>query len=536
MSIAPLSSEVPGNDERTTPAASQPVLLESDVPLSQSLIWRLQREFYVQRGLKAWTEDMVPQFMTNNPFIAEIYARIVFNFLGDCTRPEVSTANPLRILELGAGVGKFSYLFLRHLTGLLRVKRIPLETVRYCMTDCSESLIQAWRTNSYLAEFVECGVLEFELLQAGHEINSTFLSRKGPLVLIANYVFDSLPQDAFVIKDGQIFEALVTTMSPTRSGESEKEVLSRLQLSYNDASVPSDRYSDQSWNQILELYRSHLSAATVLFPCAAIKALQELGGLTDGRMLVLAADKGFVHEEVLSLCQGPPTLEFHASNCFSQMVNFDAIGKYFLANGGEALAPDKHFASLNICAFVQGRLGDQFPATVRVYREAQAGIGVDDVFMLLGWLNAHMEEMSVPQILAVLRLSRWDPVALLRLFPVLARQLRGVSTERSDLRNAVMKTWANHYPVHPSENVIAFDCGVILLELRFFADAFSMFKASQQILGPTAATSYNLGLCSLGLGRSSEALALMVEACELDPGFEPAKLTRKKLEDENIQN
>lgn len=527
---------MPGNDERTTPATSQPVLLESDVPLSQSLIWRLQREFYVHRGLKAWTEDMVPQFITNNPFIAEIYARIVFSFLGDCTRSEVSTANPLRILELGAGVGKFSYLFLRQLTGLLRAKGIPLETVRYGMTDCSESLIQAWRTNSHLAEFVECGVLEFELLQAGEEIKSAFLSRKGPLVLIANYVFDSLPQDAFVIKDGKLFEALVTTMSPARSGDHATEVLSRLQLSYKDASVTPDRYSDQSWNQILELYRGRLSAATVMFPCAALKTLQNLRGSTDGRMLVLAADKGYAHEDNLLLCQGPPTLEFHATNCFSLMVNFDALGKYFQSIGGEALVPDKNSASLNICAFLQGRPGDQFPATNTAYREAQAAFGPDDLFTLLGWLHPHMQEMSVPQILAVLRLSRWDPVALMRLFPVLARQLRAVSGERNDLRNAVLSTWANHYPVHPSENVIAFDCGVILLELRFFADALSMFKASQKIFGPSAATSYNLGLCSLGLGRSSEALALMVEASELDPAFEPAKLTRQKLEDENKRN
>ena len=91
--------------------------LETDVPLSQSIIWRLQREFYDRRGLKVWAEDMLPQYITNNPFIAEIYARIVFGFLSDCNRPgvggsgSISPQNPLRILELGAGPGKFSYLF-----------------------------------------------------------------------------------------------------------------------------------------------------------------------------------------------------------------------------------------------------------------------------------------------------------------------------------------------------------------------------------------------------------------------------------------
>ena len=86
----------------------------------------LQRDFYAQRGLKAWNEDLVPSYITNNPFIAEIYAGIVAAFLQDCMSsaqrgyPSLSPENPLRILELGAGTGKFSYLFLRKLTALLQ--------------------------------------------------------------------------------------------------------------------------------------------------------------------------------------------------------------------------------------------------------------------------------------------------------------------------------------------------------------------------------------------------------------------------------
>ena len=525
--------------------------LERDTPLSQSVIWRLQREFYVQRGLKAWTEDLVPNFITNNPFIAEIYARIAADFLGDCiaigqkhAKP-MSAEAPLRILELGAGTGKFSFLFLRQLIALLRARSIGLETIRYCMTDCSESLLQSWRGNSYLSEFVQSGILEFELLQAGGEINPRFLNRedagtssaKGPLVVIANYVFDSLPQDAFVINNGKISEALVTTTRKSEGGEAvAQEVLSNLQLSYRNVDLAPDRYPEHSWNRILELYRTRLQAATVLFPGEALKALRQLGSLSGGTMLILAADKGYAHEEDLSLSQGLPTLEFHAASCFSQMVNFDAIGKYFEADGGEALTPDKHFTSLNICAFLQGGRGDQFSATRKAYYEVQAAIGPDDVFTLLAWLNAHMEEMSVPQILSTLRLTRWDPIALMRMFPILARQLRNVVAERNDLHDTVLRVWANHYPVSPGENVIAFNCGVILLELRFYEEAMSMFKASQQILAASAATSYNLGLCSMALGRPSEALAFMAEACNLDPAFEPARLSRTKLEEQAAQN
>jgi tetratricopeptide (TPR) repeat protein len=127
-------------------------------------------------------------------------------------------------------------------------------------------------------------------------------------------------------------------------------------------------------------------------------------------------------------------------------------------------------------------------------------------------------------------MSRWDPVALMRLFPVLARQIRNLNAARHDVRNAVLKTWANHFPVTPADNALAFQCGVILLELGFFADALPMFKTSEQIFARSAATSYNLGLCLIGLGRNVEALIVMKEACGLDPNFEPARAACARLE------
>ena len=501
-------------------------IFETDVPLSQSLIWRLQREFYQQRGLKVWTEDRIPEYITNNPFIAEIYARIVFHFLSECMETEqpVSKDRPLRILELGAGHGKFCYLFLKQL-----LKLLPDAPVRYCMTDCSEASLTEWRRNPYLAEFVGSGMLEFELLQAGEKLPDAVASKLsgGPLVVLAGYVFDSLPQDAFVVQDGRLFETLVTVQA-----KADKTQLSDLQLSYRNIDVSPDRYADETWNRILEEYRIRLDAATVFFPCEALKTLQELADLSDGRMLALVADKGFAHEEDLRFSQGPPALEFHGSNCFSQMVNLDAIGKYFRAQGGLALLPDKHLASLSICGFLQLRLGDDFSQTEAAYRESQEAFGPDDLFTLFAWLNAHMEEMSVAQILAALRLTRWDPLAFMRLFPVLARQLQSVSKERQELRFAVLHIWENHYPLNAAENQLAFQCGAVLLGLQFFEEAIEMFKKSEQMAGPSAATSYNLGLCAIGLGRNSEALVLTTKACELDHDFAPARLMLEKLKDQ----
>ena len=553
MATVPPSSEARENEGKRAPGAAdhnssadETVLLEQDVPISQSLIWRWQRDSYARRGLKSWTEDRVPQFITNNPFFAEIYARIVFGFVCDCldsagkNSRSVSPEYPLRILELGAGPGKFSFLFLRHLEELLRAKAIAPSVVRYCMSDCSHGLVEAWQMKKELSAFVEQGILQFELIDAGQVMDSPFLRGdgsqpvkhgRGPLVVIANYVLDSLPYDGFVVEEGKLFELLQTTSAAAKEGGgSAPEALSQLQFSYKNMETRSDRYAHRSWNDILELYRLRLPGATVLFPSQALKTFAALARYTDGTMLVLAADKGIVNEAGLLLSRGNPAYEFHSADCFSQMVNFDAIAKCFEATGGDAFLPDKDSSTLHICGFLQRQPDSLFPATRAAYQEAKSAIGPDDLFALLAWLNPHMEEMSVSQILALLRLSRWDPTTFLRLFPVLERQIRNVSAERNDVREAVLRTWANHFPLIPSDNILASYCGVILLELQFFAEACSMLKQSQELLGRSAATSYNLGLCSLGQGRSSEALALMVEACDLDPAFEPARLMRQKLQ------
>jgi len=530
--------------------SQETTVLETRVPLSQSVIWRLQRDFYARRGLKAWTEDLVPSYITNNPFIAEIYAAVVAAFIDDCQHARgealpISPESPLRILELGAGTGKFAYLFLLQLTERLREKQIAPGSVRYCLSDCSEDLLAAWRSNRYLARFVASGVLEFELSGAGEEGQPSHsgsghagnAEKSGsPLVVIANYVFDSLPQDAFIIQNGVISEALVTT-SASPGPDGNIPPLSSLQLSFSHTDVPAGRYPDKLWNEILERYRSRLSAATVFFPAAALRLLERLAVSTTGPMLVLAADKGLRHEDDLALRQGPPELEFHASGqCFSTLVNFDAIARHFWGHGGEAFLPQKHFSSLSLCAFLQHAPELEFPATRAAYREAAEAFGPDDLFALMSWLDAHLHEISLTQALAILRLTRWDSTALLRLLPLIATRLRNAHAERLDLRDAILRTSANHFPVSQAENVLAFNSGVVLLELRFFAEAQQMFQVSEQLCGRSAATSYNLGLCALGLGRNKEALAFIVDACAQDPAFEPARNARLRLEQELAQS
>ncbi|MGK7890530.1 MAG: hypothetical protein AB4042_14460 [Leptolyngbyaceae cyanobacterium] len=50
--------------------------IETHQPLSQSLLWQLQRNFFAQQGINAWNHNTVPHYVTSNPHIANAYAKI----------------------------------------------------------------------------------------------------------------------------------------------------------------------------------------------------------------------------------------------------------------------------------------------------------------------------------------------------------------------------------------------------------------------------------------------------------------------------
>ena len=93
--------------------------LEQQQRLSRSLLWRLQRNYFEHYGIEAWRSGAVPHHITSSPFIADAYARMVLGFLRDLS---VDHSQPVYIVELGSGSGRFSYLFLKKFLSLIETQ------------------------------------------------------------------------------------------------------------------------------------------------------------------------------------------------------------------------------------------------------------------------------------------------------------------------------------------------------------------------------------------------------------------------------
>ena len=51
------------------------MVIEGPTPLRDSALWKLQRAWYEERGLRAWSEATVPHFVTSNSFAARATVR-----------------------------------------------------------------------------------------------------------------------------------------------------------------------------------------------------------------------------------------------------------------------------------------------------------------------------------------------------------------------------------------------------------------------------------------------------------------------------
>ena len=300
----------------TSTALNQFQILEADRRFSQSLIWELERNYFQKQGINAWNSGTVPHYVTSNPTIAKAYAKLIFAFLRDAkndTNNPLNSNQPLYILELGSGSGRFAYHFLKKFFSLLSNSVLKDISVKYLMTDFSQQNLDYWQQHSHLKPYLKQNLLDFALFDAnqakelklhhsGEIINCETL--KNPLVAIANYFFDCLPQDVFYINSGQIYESLVTLKLPkldlSKAIQAENngsrniqnlissfpDLLDRLEISYQDNAIASDYYEDSNLNAILKHYQQNLADTTLLFPYVGLELIRKLSSLSNQRFKI----------------------------------------------------------------------------------------------------------------------------------------------------------------------------------------------------------------------------------------------------------
>ncbi len=510
--------------------------LEENQRLSRSLLWRLQRNYFEQQGIEAWRSGTVPHHITSSPFIADAYARVVMGFLRDWSA--LDHRQPVYIVELGSGSGRFAYSFLKkflNLHGNSVLKTIP---IRYVMTDFTESNIEHWRTHPSFVPFIKEGLLDLarfdlerdeqlELIHSGDVLSAGTL--RNPLIVISNYVFDSTPQDAFVVADEKLFELLITlTSSQDENDPADPGILSRVKIEATENPINGAYYEDPKWNRILLDYKRRLTDTSFLIPTSALHCVKNLHRLSGGRLLLLSGDQGYSRDEALNLGRETPAFAFHGS--FSMMVDYQIIGEYCRHLGARVLHPAPAASHLNISAFMFGNVPCDFIETRQAYAEAIEKFGPDDFFTLKEPFEQIYEVLTLNQILAFLRLSCWDYKRFRESLPALKEHLPHMSElQKRQLYEGILKVWDSYLPIG-EESDLAFELGTFLLEIEFHEEALEFLERSVELYGMAPGTAYNIAVCFYGLNQMDEGLDYVDQALSLDPHFAEAKALRADIE------
>ena len=517
-------------------------IVEENVRLSRSCLWNLLRGFYEKEGVAAWSEGTIPWRITNNAFIAAAYARVVHAYLGDLAdrgpAAGYDPARPVHVLELGAGTGRFGFLFIRTLLSLLGPLRKGAPKVRYVLTDVAEKNMKFWSHHPKLAPLVAAGVLDFAIFDAGVDGSITLrLSGEtlsagtagNPLVAIANYVFDSLPQDVFRTVGGALLEDRVTLISPREENDpGDVSIIERVDLRY--LAVPADNapYEEAAWNKVLGSSARRNADALVLFPVGTLVCLRTLSRIGGGRMLLLASDvdSGFDGESPGPT--GPVPKRYGGS--FFLPVDFHGLGDYAASSGGFALHAPARPMNMQTAAFVYGGSKEAFGGTCGSFAREIAEFGPAAYHVLDEALRKSGEQPEFPTALAFLQLSRFEPWMFFRLSgSFLAGCGEAHPTLRIALAEALERTAGNDYPVGDGMDV-PFEIGRIFWRMGMAEEALRFYNASLKIHGEHPVTHYNIGLCHHRRGNLDDADASFARCLSMDPEYAPAREWKERVE------
>ncbi len=515
--------------------------LEAPTRLSESLLWRLQKNFFAAAGATAWSRGIVPHYVTSNSWVAGAYARVVLGWLRDVTAAgALDSRHPVYLLELGCGSGRFGHHFLARLLDLVGRSSLRGVTLRYVLSDFTESNLAPLRGHPLLQPWIAEGILDFAGFDAtaGEAIrlerSGTILSPEtlvNPLVVIANYVFDGVPQDAFAVRNGRLSELLATLTLPEapEAGDlDEPTILQRIDLGWEERPLPEGElgtyYGDPELDSLLTDCARPLKDTALLFPLAALGCLRHLSEIAGGRLLLLSGDKGYCQQELLD-GRDEPGLTVHGS--FSMMVNYHVLGRWFEGRGGEFFASTHLYSSLNVVAGVLG--GPPAVETALAFDEAIERQGPDDFFDLKVSFGKPAADLPLEQLVAWLRLSGWDANVLLDLWPAL---MKGAAAApgllRLEIYRAVHQVWDAYFPLQEARD-LAFHLGVLLCEIECHGDALPFFHESASVYGANPATVFNIGLCLYHLGDLEAAREALDEALREAPDFEPAVELRREV-------
>lgn len=313
--------------------------------LSESKIWRAQKQLYIDEGINIWHERS--EFWTSNVRTVEALASIVATYLIE-TITELDLTQPFYFFEIGGGSGCFAYRFVNAFSRLKEGSALAKLRFKYVLTDIIPGIVPLWTQNAHLQPLISEGTLEcgvFDPHQEDGLVCSSFSSLDSwinPPLVIANSVFDTIAADRFHIESGNIHEIGADVF--TICGASLHEALLNNEVYVRPAKAQSSRiepYAQPFLDGLLTEYAKHYATADVTIPVTAFRILSKLSSIFLHGFSLLTCSKGFTR---------PPAAQDQSVEYadLSLPLNFDALSAFAKEHNGFSIFADMPGINKNV--------------------------------------------------------------------------------------------------------------------------------------------------------------------------------------------
>lgn len=507
-------------------------VLEEGQLLSRSKLWTLLKQMYEDQALNAWQGIGTPFYLTSTPLLAHGWADLAFQFFRELHESGLDGPQPWTLMEVGAGSGRFAYLFLCHFEKLHRAyfssKNMHEHPWRYLMFDISPPMVEFWRTHPYFARFLKAGNLDFgtlDLLKDGEVVleNSNDLLAPGcykaPCVVMGGYIFDSMPSEAFIKLKSGIAPMTWTVRTPHDSEEvGLSSIVESMEYEWTPSNVreehalSSNTYLPKLW----EYYRKHLkNNQAFTLPCAALQAIDRLRQICRGGMLLLAADQGY--GDIASI-ESIDKIEMGRHGSTSCPVNYDGLARLLNFEGQIALVSSTpEYKFVQMVAFLDG--AQSSPVTQYVAKKLLDDFDNENYWRLFDQV-LDLKARDPQLIYLLLKLGKWDPVNFFHLQPLMQKHWDTLeSAVREHWLVAIENVIGLFFPLGDGDEELLNQLAALSVKLGSWSLGIKAWNLAASFRPHRADIQFNLGVAYYQLDEKNLAMQAFLIAEKLDPNY-----------------
>jgi len=398
-------------------------------------------------------------------------------------------------LELGAGHGRLAFHILKHLEKLVLSLEMELPPYCYILSDIVAENLTFFHKHPQLQEFYQKGHLDLSyfdaidskeifLLHAEKQIRP--LELEQPILVLANYFFDSIPNDLFHIQNGKISTCSVALRTKENPENLKAEsLIKNMEFVYQKTELEKSFYEDDTLNEILVDYKKLFSNTHLFFPKKGLECLMNIKNLSKEGMMLISMDKGF-HEIHDLEKKGEPDFITHGS--FSLWVNFHAFGAFCDKQNGISLFPTFSNFHLDVACLL-------FVETLACHKDVIDNFGPDDFNSIKKIAYGNISRLGITELIALSRLSRYDSTFFIKLFPRLKQVAKMITlNERRRLEQTLHQVWDMYFNINEKQD-LAYEIAGMFYDLGFYPQALDYFQFSVDYYGEKADIYYNKMLC-----------------------------------------